>query len=217
MSGGATTSWATVAASLGWDVALPFAVYLALSAAGWSAVTALAAAGGVALVRAVLVRVRSGVFGALPLLLCGKFGLGVVAAVITGDARLVLAKDAAVTACLGLVFLATLAARRPALYLVRRGLGGEPSAWEARWESSAPFRALHRALTRTWGLVLLGEAAVRVALALALPLDLAALVVPLLGALTILALVAWTQWRAGHAPAPGELPARGTPVGDPAG
>jgi hypothetical protein len=193
VTGRATTSWAGVVTSLCWDVALPFGVYLVLSGAGWSSVAALVAAGGVALLRAMVVRIRTGVFGALPLLLCGKFALGVLAAAVTGDARFVLAKDAGITACLGLVFLVSLAASRPAIYLVRRGLGGAPEDWAARWDGSAAFRALHRHMTAVWGTVLLTEAVVRAVLAYTLPLDLAALVVPLLGALTILALVAWTQ------------------------
>jgi hypothetical protein len=44
-------------------------------------------------------------------------------------------------------------------------------AWEDRWNQEADFRRHVRILTAVWGVVFLGDAAVRVALAYALPID----------------------------------------------
>jgi intracellular septation protein A len=192
--GGGRTSVRAVVWSVVVDALLPFGIYLGLSALGVPAVAALAAAGGVALVRAIVTWVREREVNALSILLVARFTLGVAAAVLTGDARLVLAKDSLITGAMGLFVLVTLLLAKPFIYHIRRGLSPDRDRWDHWWATSSAFRSVHRRMTWVWGLGLVVDALSRIAVIYTAPLDLAAFVSQALAALSIVALVAWTQW-----------------------
>ncbi|QKV80116.1 VC0807 family protein [Amycolatopsis sp. Hca4] len=197
----ATSSWRTIAWTLLLDVALPFASYLVLLV--WFGVpeaAALAAAGGVAFLRAVVIWVRERQIGALSILLVVRFFLGVLAALITGDARFVLAKDSVVTAVVGLSVLASLVLARPAIFYIRRSLSPRKHAFDRQWREAAGFRRLNRRMTWVWGLGLLGESTLRIAVIYLLPIGVAAFLSQAMAALAIVVLVAWTQWRGRRSP-----------------
>ena len=96
---------------------------------------------------------------------------------VTGDPRVLLVRDSWLGALLGLWVLGSLATQRPFIMVASRALVvakvGEAGAkaWEDRWNQEPDFRRHIRILTAIWGVVFLGDAAVRVALAYALPID----------------------------------------------
>lgn len=184
----------SVLLSVLFDVALPFGIYLGLSAAGVPEVWALAAAGGVALARALVGWVRHREVNALSILLVVRFSLGVILAALTGEARLVLAKDTVVTALIGTAMLGTLLLAKPALYYLRRTFTTERDRWDRWWVTSSAFRRFIRKLNWVWGLSLIADAAVRAVIIYTAPIDVAALASQAIAALTILALLGWTQW-----------------------
>ncbi|MFE9429067.1 VC0807 family protein [Kitasatospora sp. NPDC006697] len=81
------------------------------------------------------------------------------------DAKLLLAKDSAITALFGLLCLATLAAPRPLMFYFGRKFAtdGTPEAvawWNGLWQYPG-FRTVQRNLTIGWGIGYLLEAAIR--------------------------------------------------------
>ncbi|WET76802.1 hypothetical protein P3102_22110 [Amycolatopsis sp. QT-25] len=197
---GSSSSWRTIAWTLLLDVALPFACYVVLLLFGVHEAAALAAAGGIAFLRAVVIWIRERQLGALSILLTVRFFLGVLAALITGDARFVLAKDSLVTAAVGLGVLASLVLAKPAIYFIRRSLSPRKAAFGRQWKRSADFRRLNRKMTWVWGIGLLGEATARIGVIYLLPLNVAAFLSQTMAALAIVALVGWTQWRGRRSP-----------------
>lgn len=176
------------------DVGIPYLAYLALTRFGLSAVVALAAAGGVSVVRVVIGYARHHVISALSVLVIARFGLGVVLGVISGDARIVLIKDSLVTGSVGVVALVSLVLAKPMTYYIRRDFGGDRNAWDAAWSRSPRFRQVSRNTTAVWVVGLISESVVRAGFAFWTPLDLAILVCPAIGAGSIFLLIAWTQW-----------------------
>lgn len=103
-----------------------------------------------------------------------------------GDARIALLRDSFTTAIIGIAFLATLIPIRfswlhvyPLTHLIGREFlaGAPPKRWQDKegnryeeplpvwiWNNVSRYRKLSYALTAAWGLILLGEFALRVAL-----------------------------------------------------
>lgn len=96
------------------------------------------------------------------------FFLGILAALIGGDERLILVRESFVTGILGFIFLGSLVTRRPLIYYfaLRFTVGKtkeEQAAFADNW--NVPYvRRVLRILTAGWGIVLLGEALLKVAL-----------------------------------------------------
>jgi uncharacterized membrane protein len=96
------------------------------------------------------------------------FILGILAALIGGDERLILIRESFVTGILGLIFLGSLATRRPLIYYfaLRFTVGKtqeEQADFADNWNVSYVRKVL-RILTAGWGIVLLGEALLKVVL-----------------------------------------------------
>ncbi|MER5849402.1 VC0807 family protein [Streptomyces sp. NPDC002012] len=108
---------------------------------------------------------------------------------LTGDPRLVLARESYLTALVGLWMLSTLLASRPFIYQATMPLLPEATsaAWREDWENVPEFRRAMRVLTIAWGTAFMIDAVARVVMAYTLPVD----SVPLLGAglLTLLLIV----------------------------
>lgn len=121
---------------------------------------------------------------------------GIALAVFTGDVRFAVLKAAPGFGLFGLVCLASLAAKRPAMFYVGRyftsgGDAAKAAAWTGRLTSPG-FRRAMRLLTLVWGIACLAEAILGVATAFLLPPADALLVERLLGLGTAAALIAWT-------------------------
>lgn len=155
------------------DVGAPVVVYYPLRAFGVSTLVALAVAGGVAVLRVAYVGVRHRRFDGVAALMAGVFGIGLVLTLITGDPRVMLAKDSVVTGAAGLVFLGSCLIRRPIMYaLIKRILPGSRRAEaEERWRTEPGYRRTLTLMSAVWGGILLTEAVVRVVLVYSLPVD----------------------------------------------
>ncbi|MGW0891359.1 VC0807 family protein [Saccharopolyspora sp. NPDC002578] len=110
---------------------------------------------------------------------------------VAGSPRVLLVRDAWGTAALGLWLLITLFFRRPFLYEGTRLVSDreQREAWAASWASSAPLRRLLRAGTAICGCAFLVDAALRVLMAIYLPIDVVPLLDDVLLVVTLLALV----------------------------
>jgi hypothetical protein len=129
---------------------------------------------------AVLTVVRERRIGALGVLVLSMVALGAGLSVLTGSPRFMFAKDGWMTGVVGIVFLATLRGR-PIIYRIVSSVtkGGQRAQVERYWQASPTFRRLMRLLTVVWGIGLLIDSGVRVALAYTLPVDSVVLVTTL--------------------------------------
>jgi hypothetical protein len=102
-----------------------------------------------------------------------------------------LARNGWGTAALGLWVLLTLIGKRP--FLLSTGAIAFPedkaAIWERNWTQHAAFRTLVRRCTAIWGTLFLLDAALRVGMALTLPIDLVPALDDVLIAVTIAAIL----------------------------
>jgi hypothetical protein len=122
-----------------------------------------------------------------------EFGVGLGFALLTGDARFLVAKESFSTAVAGLIFLATCGFGQPMIW--HAAVRFQPAAraeLERLWRDSPGFRRTFLMLTVGWGAGMLAEAVARVVVAYTLPVDAAAGTSQLLrfGAMGLLVL--WT-------------------------
>jgi hypothetical protein len=133
------------------------------------------------------------------LVLLGILG-SILALLVGGDPRLLLIRESFVTGAFGIACLVSLAFPRPimfyfARYLMSGGDAGRRAVIDERWQYPAARRA-HRIVTVVWGLVFIGEFALRVLLVYAAPAALVLAVSPFVtGCATILTIM-WTLWYA---------------------
>ncbi|GAA3072356.1 hypothetical protein FHS39_004186 [Streptomyces olivoverticillatus] len=178
------------------NILLPLAMYYMLRAQGitqWAALllsSALPAAH--ALVTAV-VRRRAAFFD---LFVVGLLLVSAGTSLISGDPRVLLLKDAALPAALGLWILGSLFFSRPFAFHFGDQLRGSSGAGAAEraWRERPEFREALRGLTVLWGCVQLLDATLSTVMALALPVD----VVPVVGrvvSFSLLGLVAMATVR----------------------
>lgn len=112
---------------------------------------------------------------------------GTAIGLVTGDPRLLLARESYLTALVGLWILSTLLAERPMIYTATIPFMTPTAAadWQRDWAASSRFRTTLRMLTLAWGLAFLIDAAARVVMAYTLPVD----VVPVASALLLAGLL----------------------------
>lgn len=172
------------------DIALPLALYYVMRAQGAAQWQALLISGAVPAAHALgtaVVRRRVEFFD---LFIVGLLALSAATSLISGNPRVLLLKDAALPALLGIWILATLSTARPFAFRLGERLRTEAAAADAEraWHEMPAYRAALRGLTTLWGCVQLLDAALSTVLALTLPVD----VVPLTGRIesfTLLGLV----------------------------
>jgi len=181
------------------DVLLPIGAYFALVSWGLTPAWALAASAGIAVVALGIRWLRAGEVSTLGVLVLVRFVLGLLVALLTGDARFVLVKDYMVTFVIALAALATLGLDRPFIARVRRDLSPDPQRFDDEWARNAAFRRVHRRLTAMWVVGLVGEVVVAVAIVYTAPLSVAVVLTGVLTPAVLLTLIAVTQVRAGRA------------------
>lgn len=183
-----------------WDVGLPTAAYYTARAFGGAPYVSLLAGTVVAGARVGLVAARSRRLDAIAAFLLAVFGIGLVLSFSTGSARFLLAKDSVPTATAGLIFIGSCVAGRPLAYAWgRRIMARTPMLrhrWAAMWSTQPGFRRVFYVVSLAWGLGLLLEAAVRLALIYAVPIDVMAGLSSALSLTTVCLLAAWTVWYA---------------------
>ena len=157
------------------DVAIPLCTYYLLrDGLGASLWLALAASSVLPAVRSVAGIVARRQLNLLALLMLAVNVAGIGVSLATGDPRLMIAKDSAISSVIGLVILGSVAVRRPLMTAglkpwLTRGAAGRTAAWDRLLAGSARFRRLESLFSVIWAFVLLGECAARIIGAFTLP------------------------------------------------
>ena len=182
--------------TLAMDLVIPVAGYYVLRAVGLEPVLALILA-GVPTVAAIIYRVlRQRKVDALGIFVLTILAGSVALTFVTGSPRFLLAKEAWFTAAISAGFLVTLWFARPLAYSMARamlrptplGAALAVDRWDEYWERDQRFRRTWRVATVLWGVGLLADAAVRMVMAYALPVDVVPALAGALWAVTFVAL-----------------------------
>lgn len=164
-------------ASAAFDLIVPLAVYYLLRRQGAAPLTAGVLSGIVPALRTVYVFLRYRKTDALGLFMLSMMAVGTTVSLVSGDARFFFAKDGWLTGMFGAWMLVTLLFRQPfflhaGVSIARTKKGGAGAReWESRWDTEPQMRRGLRLLTVVFGVGLLLDAVVRVALAYTLPID----------------------------------------------
>ena len=158
------------------DVALPLGVYYLLSHLGLSTVDALLGGSVVPAARTVFGVVRDRRLNVLAALILAVNLAGIALTFLTGDPRLMLAKEGVVSSAIGLAMLGSLVVGRPLMTIkikpmLARAREGYAAAFERLSATSPRFRTLERTLTAVWGVLLLADSVLRVIGAFTLPVS----------------------------------------------
>ncbi|WP_171167814.1 VC0807 family protein [Streptomyces sp. I05A-00742] len=157
------------------ELALPLGAFYGLQAAGTSQWAALTVGSLLAVPWLVHGMIRRRHVDALGLFTLCLMLVGALMSLVTGDPRVLLVRDSWLFGLIGLWILGTLPTRRPFFMFMARTVVtaklGETGwrAWASRWDTEPAFRRRARVLTAVWGAVFTLDAAVRVILALTLP------------------------------------------------
>ncbi|HEY3979995.1 MAG TPA: VC0807 family protein [Streptosporangiaceae bacterium] len=157
------------------DIAIPLATYYLLrDGLGASLWLSLAASSVLPAIRSVAGIVAQRQLNLLALLMLAVNVAGIGVSLATGDPRLMIAKDSAISSVISLVILGSVAVRRPLMTAglkpwLTRGAAGRTAAWDRLLARSARFRRLESLFSVIWGIVLLGECAARIIGAFTLP------------------------------------------------
>ena len=157
------------------DVAVPLGTYYLLrDGLGLSLWLALAASSIFPAIRSVAGIMARRQLNVLALLMLAVNVAGIGVSFATGDPRLMIAKDSAISSVIGIAILASVALRRPLMTAglkpwLTRGAAGRTAAWDRLAARSATFRRLESLFSVIWGVVLLAECAARVVGAVTLP------------------------------------------------
>ncbi|HEY5172702.1 MAG TPA: VC0807 family protein [Acidimicrobiia bacterium] len=178
---------------------LPVVAYALLRPHVASDATALAAVMVFPVAEIAFERVRHGRFEPIGIIALMGIAVGLVGALVFhGDATLLKVRDSLFTGVFGLVCLASLGARRPAMYYLGRSFatGDDPAMvreFDTIWElPGVPRRFLF--VTGVWGVTLVAEAVTRTALALMLPTQTFLVISPILNWGVIGALLWFSTW-----------------------
>lgn len=185
---------------MAWDVGLPTTAYYLARAVGDAPYLSLLAGTAVAGARVVVVASRSRRIDAIAAFLLVVFGTGLALSFMTGDARFLLAKGSVPTAAAGLIFIGSCVTGSPLAYVWGRRIMARTPAlqlrWADLWSSAAAFRRVCYVVSIAWGLGLLLEAGVRLALIYAVSVDAMAGLSSALSLATVSLLAGWTVWYA---------------------
>lgn len=175
---------------------VPVALYYGLRAVGASVYLALLAGAVVPAVTTLGGVIRSRTIDRLGAFMLSIMLFGVAVAVIAGSPRFLLAKEAWVTAAVGVWFVLSARGPRPLSFVFARAmLEGRPpftdEPWDQLWERSPGFRQGWRTSSLIWGVGSLFDAAGRVVLAYTLPVDVVPALTPVMfvASFVVLALI----------------------------
>jgi hypothetical protein len=180
---------------LGWDVGLPVVGYYVLHFVGVADWPALLAATALAGVRIVWVAIRERSLNLFVTVMLVVFGLGVLLAFVSGDARFLLLKNSIVTGAVGLVFLATTLWGTPLSLAASQSFQPERRE-EIRhdYDTDTLARRGHRVSSAVWGSALLAESLIRVPLVYLLPVSVMVGVGEAMTVAAFAGLITWNIW-----------------------
>jgi len=156
------------------DLAVPLGSYYLLRAAGCELVTALALSSIAPAARTVFGLVRNRTVNGLAALIVAVNVVSIAISFWSGDPRIMLAKDGAVSSTIGIAILISAFAGRPLMtaglrpFLIKAD-EAKAAAFDRLLVSSPRFRRLERMFSLIWGVFLLGECVTRVICAFTLP------------------------------------------------
>ncbi|MHC3473197.1 VC0807 family protein [Streptomyces sp. 7R007] len=159
------------------DVAVPVgSYYLFKDAFGTSTFAALAVSSLVPAVRTVWSAARDRKTNRLAALILVVNVVSLALSFVSGDPRLMLAKDSGVSSVIGIAVLVSVVRGRPMMTeavkpFLTRGDAAREAAWERLAAGSGAFRRLERVFSAVWGVALLAECAVRLVGAYTVPVD----------------------------------------------
>ncbi|WP_433732469.1 VC0807 family protein [Nocardia sp. CA-129566] len=184
-----------VLAPIARDIAVPIGAYFLLTGLGYSDFTGLLA--GTLFSGAVLIieTIRSRRLEPFAAIMLGVFVFGLVGSLISGDPRMMIVKDSAGTAIVGIAFLISTVVGKPLTYLsARKALSAAGPAklaeFEASYRDNPAKRRGFTTLSAAWGVGLLSEAIVRILLAYQLPVHTMAWLSPVLSIIFFAPLIA---------------------------
>ena len=156
------------------DIGIPLGSYYLLRGHGVGLVPALAASSVFPAVRSVYGLVRERTANTLALLMVAVNVVSIAITFWSGDPRIMLAKDGAISSTIGIAILLSAFTKRP---LMTKGMRpflakGDPArnaAFDRLLITSPRFRRLERSFSLVWGITLLTECIVRVFCAFTLP------------------------------------------------
>ncbi len=156
---------------IGINAVLPYATYLALTAYGVATVPALVA-GAIFPTGAILFSaIRERRVQAIGVIVLVATAASVASALWFTSPFLALARGALMTSLIGIAFLGSLLAPRPLIYSLANA-AQDPAAraeTEAEWVEDPLYRRMMRRLTWVWGLAMLVQAGLSLALIATLP------------------------------------------------
>jgi hypothetical protein len=158
------------------DVVIPLGIYYLLhDGLGLPLVTAMAASSVLPAVRAIATAVRDHALETLATLMLTMNLASIAVSLASGDARLLFAREAAVSSVIALWALGTVALNRTPLFepgfeaFVTRGERRRREIWQRLRNCDPEFPRLLRRHTLAWGIVLLADCCARLMLALTMP------------------------------------------------
>ncbi|MGG2458857.1 VC0807 family protein [Streptomyces sp. RGM 3693] len=157
------------------DAGIPMAMYYVLSSGfGLTDVAALAWSSVVPALRTIWGLVRERTVNGLALLILVVNVVGLATSTLTGDPRLMMAKDSGVSSVVGIAMLLSVGAGRPLMTAglkpwVTKGSPQAEAAWDRLRAHNARFGQLERRFSLIWGSALLTECVVKIAGAYLLP------------------------------------------------
>ncbi len=179
------------------NIALPFSIY-SLAQPHFGDVGALIGSSAPPLLWSMIEFARNRRVDALSALVLLGMALSLLAVLGGGSVRFLQLREKLVTIFIGLVFLGSAAIGRPLMYeLVRAYLAraGDPELQRVEsLKDDSGFRAVMTLMTLVWGVGLLADAALSIALVWVLPIRAYLVVNPILGWGTIGSLTLWNVW-----------------------
>jgi hypothetical protein len=156
------------------DVAIPLGSYYLMRHLGVALIPALALSSVVPAAHSVIGLVRDRVVNGLALLMVMVNMVGIAVTFASGDPRLMLAKEAAISSTIGIALLISAFAGRPLMTaglkpMLVRADTAKDDAFDRLLARSPRFRRLERVFSAIWGVVLLTECVVRIICVLSLP------------------------------------------------
>lgn len=180
------------------DVAVPLVAYYLSRLAGVPMVASLFIATIAVGLRMLWLIWRNGELDGFSVFMLVIFAGGLALSLLTGDARFMLAKNAAATVVGGLVLIGSAAVRRPITFMVGKRLAGKDararSELETGWAHCRNFRIGFYVMAGVWGVGLIVEALIRLWLTYHVSLDLAVVSTTAVNLVGFLLLVGWQIW-----------------------
>lgn len=190
--------------TLCYDIGLSVLAYFVAELLGASNYVSLLAGTVVSGLRVLWVALRQRRLDPFALFLLTLFGAGLALSFVTGDARIILAKDAAGSCTAGLVFLGSCIIKRPiAYYAAQRFARSAGSAQHEEFQATAhsdTMRARWYRVSLVWGIALLVDVCLRVAAIYLLPIRLAANISQVLMLTVYTLLMLWTVFSVKRQP-----------------